>query len=285
VTRSLWAVLLLAPTPLAAQSSLPYTFAVAPDVSMRIWVPTGTVRVETWDHDSIRVSGSIARGAHFFGGGAGRGAKLGVENYDSTNTTLPHGDLVVTVPRKAHVWIKMTDGQVVASKTAGELDVITVTGSIAVQDAAGVVSVETIDAAVNLARVSGEVRARSGGGRITLARIMGTLTAATVSGTIELTGAALQDARLETIGGGIIVCATVSPEALLDLETHNGPITLYLDRETLPSLSLSSRAGTVKNPLGPGNAGAGRIIARSFKGSINVLAGSGIEGRKPIAPP
>jgi len=285
VTRTLWTLLLLAPTPLAAQASLPYTFAVAPDVSMRIWVPTGTVRVETWTRDSIRVAGTIGRGAHFFGGGAGRGAKLGVENYDSANTTLAHGDLVVTVPRRAHVWIKMTDGQVLAVRTAGELDVITVTGTIAVQDAEGVVSVETIDAEVNVARVSGDVRARSGGGRISLARILGTLTAATVSGTIELTGASLQDARLETIGGGIIVHATVSPEALLDLETHNGPITLYLDRERLPALSLSSRAGTVNNALGPGSAGAGRIVARSFKGSINVVAGSGIEGRKSTAPP
>ena len=252
---------------------------------MRIWVPTGTVRVETWTRDSIRVSGTIGRGAHFFGGGAGRGAKLGVENYDSTNTTLAHGDLIVTVPRKAHVWIKMTDGQVLAARTAGELDVITVTGNIAVQDAEGVVSVETIDADVSLARISGDVRARSGGGRITLARIMGSLTAATVSGAIDVTGASLQDARLETIGGAIIVHASVSPEALLDLETHNGPITLYLDRETLPALNLSSRAGPVKNPLGPGNAGSGRIVARSFKGSINVVAGSGIEGGKSTAPP
>jgi DUF4097 and DUF4098 domain-containing protein YvlB len=285
VTRILWAVLLFAPARLAAQASLPYTFAAAPDVSMRIWVPTGTVRVETWSRDSIRVSGTIGRGAHFFGGGAGRGAKLGVENYDSSNTTLAHGDLVVTVPSKAHVWIKMTDGRVAASNTAGELDVITVTGAIAVQDAEGVVSVETIDADVNLTRVSGEVRARSGGGRIMLARIMGTLTAATVSGAIDLTGASLQDARLETIGGGIIIHGTVAPEALLDLETHNGPITLYLDRQTLPSLTLSSRAGTVKNPLGLGNGGAGRIVARSFKGNINVVAGSGIEGRKSTAPP
>ena len=281
----LCAALLFAPAALRAQSTLPHTFAVAPDVSMRIWVPSGSVRVETWDRDSIRISGTVGRGAHFFAGGAGHGAKLGVENYDSTSTALPHGDLVVTVPRKAHVWIKMTDGQVLANKTAGELEVITVTGTIAVHDAEGVVSVETIDAGVSLTRVTGEVRARSGGGRIALAQVQGTLTAATVSGAIDLTGAELQDARLETIGGGITVHASVSPEALLDLETHSGPITLYLDAAMLPSLSLSSRAGAVKNPLGPGSAVAGRIVARSFKGNINVVAGSGIEARKSTAPP
>ena len=279
------AFLFLLPMPLAAQLTLPHTFAVASDVSMRIWVPAGTVRVETWDRDSIRVTGSIGRNSHFFGGSGGRGAKLGVENNDSTDTGMPHGDLVVTVPRKAHVWIKMTDGEVIATHTAGELDVITVTGTIIAQDAEGVVSVETIDAAVTLAGISGEVRARSGGGRLSLVQLHGTLTAATVSGAIDLTGTAMADARLETIGGPIVVRGTVAHDALLDLETHNGPITLFLDRGALPALALSSRAGVVKNLLGPGNVKAGRIEARSFKGDINVVAASGIEGKKATTPP
>lgn len=279
------ALLLLLPAPLAAQLTVPHTIAVANDVSMRIWVPSGKVRVETWDRDSIRLTGSVGRNAHLFGGGGGRGAKFGIENNDPKDTGMPHGDLVVTVPRKAHVWVKMTDGEVTASHTAGELDVITVTGTITVQDAEGVVSVETIDAAVTIARITGEVRARSGGGRISLAQIHGTLTAATVSGAIDLTGTAMADARLETIGGNITVRGTVARGALLDLETHNGPINLFLYRGTLPVLALSSRAGKVKNPLGAGNIGAGRIDARSFRGDINVVAASGIEGRNASTPP
>ncbi|MGH7524714.1 MAG: hypothetical protein ACREK8_10440 [Gemmatimonadales bacterium] len=277
--------LLGAPLPLAAQAVVSHAYRVLPTVSLRIWVPAGSIRVETWERDSIRVQGTTAKGTHFFGASGGGGAKFGVENDDPAIESPAHGDLVVTVPRAAHVWIKMTDGQVVAAGTAGQLDVITVTGSIAIQDAQGVVSVETIDANTTLTRATGDIRARSGGGRITLADIHGTLTAATVNGAIELTGSALEDSRLETIGGPIAVRATVAPEALLDLETHSGAITLSLDRKALPVLDLSSRAGIVKNPLGAGSNSGGRIVARSFKGSINVIAATGIEGRKPTAPP
>ena len=277
-------VFLCAPAPIAAQASVSRAYVVLPTVSMRIWVPAGSVRVETWERDSIRVQGTTAKSTHFFGAGSGAGAKFGVENDDPAMDAPAHGDLVVTVPRRAHSWVKMTDGQVVAAGTAGQLDVITVTGSIAIQDAQGVVSVETIDANTTITRAAGEIRARSGGGRITLADIRGTLTAVTVGGAIDLTGQALEDSRLETIDGPITVHATVAPEAVLDLETHSGAITLYLDRKALPSLDLASRAGAVKNPLGAGTSTGGRIVARSFKGNINVTAATGIEGRKPTAP-
>ena len=278
--------LLLAPWSLAAQLALPYRLAVTPDVSMRIWVPSGTVRVDTWDRDSIRITGTVGPASRFFAGGTGRAAKLGVESVDLKQTALPSADLVVTVPRQAHVWIKMTDGRVTAAHTAGELEVITVTGTITVQDAAGVVSVETIDAGVSLARITGDVRVRSGGGRITLAGIDATLTAATVGGAIDLTGSSMQDGRLETIGGAITVRGTVATEALLELETHSGPITLVVDPASMPMLGLSSRAGTVRNPLTKVKGiTSGRITAHSFKGDVNVVVGRGIEGGKVITPP
>ena len=39
-------------------------------------------------------------------------------------------------------------------------------------------------------------------------QILGTLTVATVSGSVDLSGTALEDARLETIGGGITVTSS-----------------------------------------------------------------------------
>lgn len=265
------ALLAMLAAPAAAQLPLPYTVAVAPDVSVRVWVPSGSVRVETWDRDSIRVTGTVDRGVHFFGGGAGHGAKLGVENDDIRSTAIPSGDLTVTVPRKAHVWVKMTDGAVHASGTTGELEVVTVTGTIDVSDASGVVAIETIDAVTNLTRISGDVRARSGGGRVTLSQVAGILTATTISGSVELIGNALPDARIETIGGGISLHGNVAPESSIELETHSGPIALVLDRIP-PSLDLSSRTGTVKNQAGKSKLTSGRISAHSFKGDISAQA-------------
>jgi hypothetical protein len=276
--RCCWPILLLIPGLLRAQEALPRTFAVARDVALRVWVPSGSVRVETWDRDSIRVTGTVARNSRFFGGGNGASAKLGVDNTDPKDLTLARGALVVTVPRLAHVWIKMTDGAVVAAGTRGELEVITVAGSIDVTDGVGVVAVETIDANVALSRIDGAVRVRSGGGRVTLTQLHGTLTASTVSGNLEMSGEGLQDSRIETISGSIGVRGTVARDAIVDLDSHSGAVTLQFAPGSVPALSLSSRGGLIRNTLGKGDPSAGRIVVHTFKGTINAATATDIKG-------
>ncbi len=138
---------------------------------------------------------------------------------------------------------------------------------------------------MTLTEITGEVRVHSGGGRVGLAQVHGMLTAATVSGAIDLTGNDLQDARIEQIGSGITVRGSMAPKALLDLETHSGPISLYLDRALPPALVLATRSGIVKNPFSNVKTGPGQIAAHSFKGDINVVGVSGIEGKKASTPP
>jgi hypothetical protein len=115
--------------------------------------------------------------------------------------------------------------------------------------------------------------------------VHGTLTAATVTGTIDLAGLTMTDARLESIGGPVIVRGTMARGALLDIDTHNGPVKLYLDRSAVPALTLYSRSGVVKNGLGLGFTGAGRIKVHSFGGDINVGSATGIEGMRVITQP
>jgi DUF4097 and DUF4098 domain-containing protein YvlB len=284
MTRLRW-LLLLAPFCVSAQQRLPATYAVAPTVSLRIWVPSGKVRLESWDRDSIRVSGTIGRNSSYFGGGSGAGAKFGVENMDPKDTRLAEADLVVTVPRRARVWVKMTDGTFSGQGGGGELEVITVAGAITVTGATGVVAVETIDASVTLSQINGAVRVNGGGGRVSLSDIHGTLTATTVSGSLEYFGKVLSDAFLRTIGGTLTLRGGVEPKSLIELETHNGTIDLQVPAGSLPSLRLSTRTGTVRNAFGKENGFIGSIIARSFKGDINVRSLDGIERRKTPGPP
>ncbi len=259
------------PVALSAQAPLSRGFSVGPEVSLRIWVPEGSVRVEAWDRDSVRVVGSLGKGSRFVGSGGTQHASLVVESVDSKAMPLAHGELVVTVPRKALVWIKLAQGAVVASGTAGELKAITVSGTVTVSEAQGTVSVETIDAAVSITSVRGEVHVRGGSGRVQLSGINGTATTATVNGAVELRGDSLGSASLETIGGSIQVWGALEHSALIGLESHSGSITLHLNSKALPSLALTSRGGTVTNALGRGEGKAGHIVAHSFRGSIIVL--------------
>lgn len=285
VARATLALAIVLAAPINAQGPIRAGFRATADVSLRIWVPTGLVRVVTWDRDSISVEGVTGRNGKFFGGSGGSNAKLGIDARNLKDPTLPGGDLTVTVPRGARIWIKMTAGHIDAVGVTGELDAFVVGGSVAVRDASGVVSVESINAPVTIDRTTGSLRIRGGGGTVILRDVGGTATIATVSGAVEILGSTVPEARVETIGGFITADARHLSRGGLELQTHAGDITLIVDRATLPALDLASRGGKVVNPFGKGRATAPAISARSFKGTINVRPSSGVEGGKPVRSP
>lgn len=252
-------------------AALPFIrgFNATSDVSMRIYVPAGRVRVVVWQRDSVMVRGNMGPTASFFAGGSRTHVKLGVESRIATDTTLPSVDWEVTVPRNARLWIKMIDGALLASGTTGELEMYTVRGSIEVRDVAGVTSIESIDAPVVVQRASGDVRVRGSKGKVMLTDVRGTMSVATVSGPVMLTRIATEG-RVETIGGNVFVSEASLGGAALEIQTHSGGITLSLDPARAPQLDLSSRAGPVRGDKYKGNAKFGQLLARSFKGIIEV---------------
>lgn len=280
IRRLIALALLLGAAPAAAQTPIRDGFAVAPDVSLRVWLPTGRVRLSTWDKDSVHVTGVAGKGALWFGGGRGSHAKLGVELRDRMSGKLAYGELDIIVPARAHLWIKMTSGDVSVQGTRGELEVVTVAGRVDVRDARGVVAVDAIDAPVTLTNVDGATRVNAGSGLVTLRAVRGTLTVTTVGGGVDLAGDSLPDARLETIGGAVTLRGALAATALVEISTHDGAIVLAPPRDGAPALELSSR-GAIVNPLKPPRTPTGRIVARSFKGTINVQPVAGIGKGKP----
>jgi DUF4097 and DUF4098 domain-containing protein YvlB len=236
------------------------------------------VRVVAWDRDSIDIEGTLGANVVFFGGGGGALAKMGIENRNPKDTTLPGADLTVSVPRKTRLWVKLTTGVIEATGGTGELELYAVGGSISISRCSGVLSVESIDAPVTVTDFSGALRVRNGKGRVRLSNISGTASVASVSGAVGLTGATAPDARLETIGGRIDIDVKRFGGATLDLQTHSGDITISAEKSRAPSFDLVSRGGTVSKPVPAGNPKEGRVTARSFKGAINVRMTSGIQG-------
>src|SRR4029450_8086245 len=73
--------------PAAAQGDIAARRPARPDVALRIYCPSGTLRVTGWTEDSVAVSGymdpSLGR---FFIGGTGEGMKLGIETPETDAT-------------------------------------------------------------------------------------------------------------------------------------------------------------------------------------------------------
>ena len=255
----------------AAQPALRRGFRASPTVNMRIFVPAGRVRIAVWDRDSIAVNGTIGAASSMFGGGRDDYVKLGVEPLRTGDTQLAEADWLVTVPRRAHVWVKVTVGSIETVGTAGELELYAVGGNISVRQASGVISVESIDAKVQVDGVRGDLRVRGGKSPLTFHDVSGTASITSVSGNVTFSGLS-PECRVETIGGDIVFDAAQQRGALAELQTHSGAIRVAIDAQRPPILELSSRSGQVTQPALTGLAAHGRVVARSFKGAVTVEA-------------
>jgi hypothetical protein len=255
----------------AAAQQISRGFATSADVTMRLYVPAGRVRVTTWARDSVHVRGTLSKNADMFGGGSRTHIKFGIETRARGDTILPYADWDVTVPAGSRLWLKMIDGDMHVAGVSGELELYAVRGAIVVEGVRGVTSVESIDAPVTVRDARGDVRVRGSRGRVALQDVQGTLSVATVSGPVSLTRVAAEG-RVETIGGAIDVTGGSLVGAMMELQSHSGAISLSLDAKQVPVLDLSSRAGPILGDQLIGHAKHGQLMARSFKGRITVRA-------------
>jgi hypothetical protein len=293
--RSLRVLLpLLLVAPLAAQQKVDRRIAIAPDASIRVHNTVGSIRIVGWDRDSIAVTGTIPPGGgSFYMGGAGRGAKLGIERQDEMKEGQP-ATLDIRVPRNARLWVKSGSASVEAFGLTGELECASVDGSIRVEGSLRLLVAESMEGNLSVAGAIGIVRLKGGGGTITLRGARGDVLATTVGGAIVATDGAITRAHLETVSGTIAYDGTVSPHGTLDVATHSGDVTLRLPVDISAEFDLGSFDGSILYGLsgkgegkGKGEeapkpfrgkpvsfttgAGEARVIVRTFKGEIRIL--------------
>ena len=275
---------LLSTAPVKAQTTISRGVPVNRDVGVKIWIPAGSIRLIGWDRDSLHVEGTLGKGETFYFGGAGSGAKFGVDESPAGRVSQP-ARLTAYVPRGARVNVRTVTASAEASDVSGWFS--TVSGGIIVSGTAQEVQAEAIDGSIHLTVTSPFVRARTGSGTLTVAGHIEDLVGSTVSGPLTITAAGLARGRFESVTGAIIIAAPIDRAASIDIDNHNGPVELRLPSTVAADFDLTSVAGSITNyfdkrPPTTGRQGRGqelsfftdpkgaRIVVRTFKGMITL---------------
>lgn len=283
--KKLLVMLLVAGAPLAAQERVDRRFAIAPDASIRVQNLVGSVRVTGWDRDTVAVTGFVAKGGgRFYAGGAGRGAKLGIEE-PAEGTQIPASHLEAMVPRRSRVWVKTASADIRVTDVLGGLDLYSVTGAVRVGGEAGEVYAESMDGNVDITASSRWVRAKTATGSVTLHVTGADVTATTVSGNIVAIGDRFERGRLESVTGDIRFEGDFDRGGAFTFESHGGTIELRVPNTVAANFEVSTVNGQITNELGraqirtardgTGRAlsletgpGGAEVTVRSFKGNV-----------------
>lgn len=273
------------PQALHAQDVIDAGRAARPDLAIRVFALSGSIRITTWEHDSVHVRGRLDRSAgRFFFGGTREALKLGIE---APEGSAPEGtaDLEIQIPARSRLWVKTAAAEVEISAGGGMVDVFGESGRVRVEGKAEAVSVETIDGNVELALVSATGRVRTASGTIVVRGVVRDLVASTISGPL-LVGmeGAVERASLETVASEIAFKGDLEPDGRLQAETHGGDVELRLPARLGAAYHLVSFGGQLINELVPPSAvrpgphkgewtfrtGDGRatVDVRTFKGRV-----------------
>lgn len=258
--------------------------AAAPDVGVKVFVPTGSVRLIAWDRDSIVVRGRVGAGGHFFfaRGETNASYKLGVETRRAEVSQGP-SDFVINVPRRAEVSVKTVDATITSEGVGGWF--YTVSGAIRLSGDAEHVEAESIRGDIDLDVTSMLVKARTGRGHVTVRGSPEDVDASTISGPLDVTSPAIQRGRFSSVTGNVRYAANPAPGSVFDFSDHAGTVEVVLPRSASSRLDLSTVTGAIQNTLSqvrPASAGdqtltvrlgAGQahMMVRTFKGAIRLL--------------
>jgi hypothetical protein len=260
----------------------------APDVGIKIWVPTGSVRLVAWDRDSIVVRGRVAPSSRFF---LARGTdkssyKLGVEPRRFDGPPPPAqdpSDFVINVPRRAEIAIKTVDATITGDGVGGWF--YSVSGAIRLSGAVANVDAESIRGDIDLDVTSMLVKARTGRGHMTVRGSAEDVDASTVSGPLDIASPGIQRGRFSSVTGNIRYAANPVPGSVFDFSDHAGTVEVFLPRTASSRIELSTVTGAIQNTLSdvrPASAGGrtltvrlgageAHMTVRTFKGAIRLL--------------
>jgi hypothetical protein len=273
----------------AAQQQVDVARRTAPDIALRLTGAFAKLRIVAWEHDSVTITGVLPKGYRFDGGfyaspvGPTRGSKWFINDGGSGPGG---GALVMHVPARARVYIKGYSADVDATGVTGELDLNVIGGSVRVTASPRTLSVEAMDATVTVDGSPAWLRLKTSEGDITMRGGSRDAMITTVSGDIAVSNGAYERARLETVSGGIVFAGDVVRTASIELNSHSGPVELFLDPTASVEVDAVTLTASIENLLTshraiPGRdrgqeiglvlgTGDGRVEIRTFRASIRL---------------
>ncbi len=264
-----------------AQDTVDRGHAVDADMALKLWLPSGSVRLRAWDLDSLHVRGPVSGGSLFLGGARGSW-KLMVEG---DGEEMAAAELDIRLPRGAQVAVKTITATIVASDVTGWFN--SVSGDVILDGAARRLEAETLDGDIAVKGKSPWLSARTGSGTIKVEGLFHDVRASSVSGGISILNKLVDRGRFESVSGDIRYRGNFATGSALEFDSHAGTITLVLPQNVAGRFRLTTITGTIENDFSadrptPRPEGVGEdleftageaatgVVVRTFKGTIRL---------------
>ena len=264
----------------APQQQMDTTFAVRPGGELRLEALNGSVTVDTWDREAMRVRARHTGRAVIDVERSGSDVEIDVQHRGMPQAVT----FEVTVPRNYRIDIEGMRLQITVGGLRGAAALENVDGAIVVRDVTGAVTVESVSGRVTVEDVRGDISVSTVNQAIGITGSRGDIAASTVNGSIVMRNVDSRSVAASTVNGLVEYFGTVHDDGDYFLGTHNGRITMGIPERANARVGIEARNGRVESDfpvrvegvragehgftLGSGSA---RIDLESYNGTIHLV--------------
>jgi len=266
---------------------------VKADAEVRIDNLAGTVKVQGWDKNEVRVSGTLGAEVE----------KLQIEGGETSldiKVVLPHhshgdedcstcADLQIQVPKGSRIEVSTVSADVEAAGLTGQVQFGTVSGNATVNSSASRISMRTVSGDVTVvgsAKGAG-IDVNSVSGTMRVSDVDGSVDAENVSGDTKVVSRHLANLKLSATSGNLTFEGVPLKGGNYDINNVSGDVVLAVGSSPDARFDVSSFSGDIDNSFGPkptrvskyspgmelhftsGNAGA-TVVARTLSGDVHL---------------
>lgn len=236
-----------------AAEEIDRTLDAASDGRVSISNIAGSVEVEGWSRNQVRVTGELGDDVEelvFERDDDEIEIKVKTHRRNSRNVS---SDLYIKVPQRSALEINTVSADIEVEGVFGEQSLESVSGDITTDAHEADIDINTVSGDLEISGDKREIRSRlsSVSGDIDADKLAGEVGVESVSGDLVVTDGVFQRASLNTVNGDIVFRAQLLNEGRLDVETVNGEVEIEFAGDISARFDIETFNGDIRNCFGP----------------------------------
>jgi len=222
------------------------TFAVGTADRLSVETLGGSITVETWDEDRIRVRGDHSTRTYIDIDHGRRTIQLESEARRGPANLV---DFRITVPRRFALDLEAQQGDIVVDGSDGAIEAETVQGDVTIRGGRGSIKVSATMGSIRVDGADGRIEIESAAADIRVARSSGEIYAETAGGTIVLEDVSPTVVDVGSTGGRVYYAGGFQPGGSYFFGAHGGSITIVVPEGTSASFNVATVYGSITSNL------------------------------------
>ena len=237
----------------AAAEDVNRTIDADRDGDIHISNVAGSIAVEGWDRDAVRVTGTLGRNVdELIFERSGDSVKIKVK-LPKRGGRGGDANLTISVPHRSSLDIGTVSASIDVQDVHGEQSLHSVSGNIDTEFSGEDVDAEAVSGTVEIRGdgSDGDVDAGSVSGNVKIYGVSGDVTAEVVSGNVLVEGSSIEDAELSTVNGTLKFRGELRRNGDFNAETVNGAVNVKFQSDLSAEIMIDSLNGAIRNCFGP----------------------------------